>query len=173
MIHICVLLVLLRNFIFFSKYVNREILFATLEMDTFKVILFLFLTYLASLDKKPRNRNQLRVPPFYDRKCRRLQFETSPSHWGEPLHKSTIWYNSKILRHKCFINAIDSKNSENPENVESGSKSGSGIPGKKFSQKIFLLDSEQFLLMAFFKKMVISAKKVCFLHFSYLPASAR
>ena len=28
---------------FFSKYVNREILFATLEMDTFKVILFLFL----------------------------------------------------------------------------------------------------------------------------------
>ena len=35
-----------------------------------------------------------------------------------------------------------------------------------------LLNSEQFLLIAFFKKMVISAKKVCFLHFSYLPASA-
>ena len=68
--------------------------------------------------------------------------------------------------------AKDSKNSKNPENVESGSKSGSGIPEKKISQKIFFFNSEQLLLIAFFKKMVISAKKVCFLHFSYLPASA-
>ena len=99
-----------------------------------------------------------------------------PAHWGEPLHKSTIWYNSKILWQKWSIYTMDSKNSKNPENVESGWKSGSGIPEKKFFLKFFFFNCEQFLLNACLSKMNISPKKisflpekVCFLHFSSSP----
>ena len=100
------------------------------------------------------------------------------AHWGEPLHKLTVWYNSKILWQKWSIYTTDSKNPENPENVESGWKSGSGIPEKKFFLKFFF-NCEQFLLNTFLSKMIIYPKKicflpkkVCFLHFSYLPPSA-
>ena len=101
------------------------------------------------------------------------------AHWGEPLHKSTIWYNSKILRQKWFIYTTDSKNSKNPENVESGWKSGSGIPEKNFFLKFFFFNCEQFLLNTFLSKMIINPKKVsflpkkaCFLHFSCTPHSS-
>ena len=50
-------------------------------------------------------------------------------------------------------------------------------PDPEFREKIFFLNflffnCEQFLLNKFSSKMVINPKKVCFLHFSYLPASA-
>ena len=44
--------------------------------------------------------------------------------------------------------------------------------GKKNFLKFFFFNCEQFLLNKFSSKMVINPKKVCFLHFSYLPASA-
>ena len=44
---------------------------------------------------------------------------------------------------------------------------------KKNFQRFFLFNSKQILFIAFFKKMAISAKKVCFLHFSYLPGNIR
>ena len=47
------------------------------------------------------------------------------------------------------------------ENVKSGYKSGSGIPGKKF-RFFSSFNCEHFLLITFFKKMVLGAKKVCF-----------
>ena len=71
-----------------------------------------------------------------------------------------------------FIYVKDSRNSKNPEILQSGRKSGSGIPGKIFYQNLFLFNSEQILLLAFFEKMVISAKKVCFWHFSCAPPSS-
>ena len=104
---------------------------------------------------------------------------TNTTHWGEPLHKLTVWYNSKILWQKWSIYTTDSKNPENPENVESGWKSGSGIPEKKFFLKFFFFNCEQFLLNTFLsemiiypKKMCFLPKKVCFLYFSCSPPSS-
>ena len=44
--------------------------------------------------------------------------------------------------------------------------------GKKFFLNFFIFNCDQFLLNKFSSKIVIYPKKVCFLHFSYLPASA-
>ena len=46
------------------------------------------------------------------------------------------------------------------------------IPGKKFFLNFLFFNCEQFLLNKFSSKMVINPKKVCFLHFSYLPPPA-
>ena len=69
--------------------------------------------------------------------------------------------------------------SKNPENVESGWKSGSGIPEKNFFLKFFFFNCEQFLLNTFLSKMIIYPKKicflpkkVCFLYFSCSPHSS-
>ena len=58
-------------------------------------------------------------------------------------------------------------------------KSGSGIPEKKFFLKFFFFNCEQFLLNTFLSKMIIYPKKmcflpkkVCFLYFSCSPHSS-